>query len=87
MKVYVGNLSADTTQPQLTDLVTPFGHPDSVTIATDKHSGASRGFAFVEFANDDAARAAIAGLDGKEVNGKALRVNESHPKPAQHRLP
>ena len=82
MKLYVGNLSKDTTDQQLAELVGPFGKPTSVKIATDKGSGASRGFAFVEFTSDEEARAAIAGLDGKEVGGRTLKVNESHPKPA-----
>ncbi len=80
MKVYVGNMSRETTDAQLKDLVAPFGKPTSATVATDKSSGQSRGFGFVEFTSDEEAKAMIAGLDGKEVNGKVLRVNESQPK-------
>lgn len=87
MRVYVGNISKATTDVQLNELVGPFGTPSSVKIATDKGSGASRGFGFIEFANDDEARAAIAGLHGKEVNGQVLTVNEARPKRTGPRLP
>jgi cold-inducible RNA-binding protein len=83
VKLYVGNLSKQTTDAQLHDLAKAFGTPNDAHVAKDKASGDSRGFGFVEFANDDEARAAIAGLHGKEVGGKVLKVNESHPKTAQ----
>jgi cold-inducible RNA-binding protein len=77
MKLYVGNMSKEVTETQFGELMAPFGTAGTPSIAKDKASGASRGFGFIEFNNDDEARAAIAGLDGKEVNGKALKVNES----------
>ncbi len=80
MKLYVGNLSSETTDTQLKDLVAAFGTPTSAQVAKDKTTGQARGFGFVEFSNDEEARAAIAGLNGKEVNGKALKVNEARPK-------
>ena len=80
MKLYVGNISKQTTDAQLNALATPFGTPSNARIAKDKVSGESRGFGFVDFTNDDEARAAIAGLHGKEVDGNVLKVNESHPK-------
>jgi RNA recognition motif-containing protein len=80
MKVYLGNLSKEMNDAQLGELVAPFGKPTSASIATERSSGASRGFGFVEFASDDEAKALIAGLDGKEVNGHVLKVNESRPK-------
>lgn len=83
MKLYVGNLSKQTTDAQLHTLASSFGTPTNAHTAKDKVTGESRGFGFVEFANDDEARAAIAGLHGKEVDGKVLKVNESHPKTAQ----
>ncbi len=83
MKVYVGNLSKDMTEAQFKDLVTPFGAANSINLAKDRDTGASRGFGFVEYPNDDHARAAISALNGKEVNGRALRVNESQPKSRQ----
>jgi RNA recognition motif-containing protein len=80
MKVYVGNLSKQVTDSQLTDLATPYGTLVSANVAVERSSGASKGFGFVEFSNDNEARAAITGLDGREVNGQALKVNESKPK-------
>lgn len=80
MKVYVGNLASTIDETQFKDLVTPFGTPDTVNLIKDRITGASRGFGFVEFQDDAQAKAAIAGLNGKEVGGKALKVNESQPK-------
>ena len=82
MKVYVGNLSKQVTDAQLNDLATPFGTIVSANVATERSSGASKGFGFLEFSNEDEARAAITGLDGREVNGQALKVNESRPRNA-----
>ena len=81
MKIYVGNVSKDMTDAQLKDLFTPFGTPTSANIAKDRDSGTSRGFGFVEM-SDTEAKAAITGLHGKEVDGRALKVNESQPKGA-----
>jgi RNA recognition motif-containing protein len=80
MKLYVGNLSKQVTDAQLNDLATPFGTPSSANVATERSSGDSKGFGFVEFANDDEARAAIAGLDGRDVNGQNIKVNEAKPR-------
>jgi len=80
MKVYVGNLASEINDAQLKDLVTPFGTPETVNLIKDRVTGVSRGFGFVEFQNDDHAKAAIAGLNGKEVGGRVLKVNESQPK-------
>ncbi|MDP9194347.1 MAG: RNA-binding protein [Acidobacteriota bacterium] len=80
MKLYVGNLSKQITDAQLNDLAVPFGTLISATVATERSSGASKGFGFVEFTNADEARAAITGLDGREVNGQALKVNEAKPR-------
>ncbi|HVR42993.1 MAG TPA: RNA-binding protein [Thermoanaerobaculia bacterium] len=79
MKLYIGNLASDVTEAKLRELVTAFGNPESVHVVTDRDSGASRGFGFVEM-SDAEANAAIAGLNGKEVSGKALVVNEARPK-------
>ncbi len=68
------------TDTQLNDLMTPFGTPASANVVKDRATGVPRGFGFVEFTSDAEARAAITGLDGKEVNGRVLKVNESHPK-------
>ncbi|HEX9406455.1 MAG TPA: RNA-binding protein [Thermoanaerobaculia bacterium] len=80
MKVYVGNLSKEMSEAQFTELVAPFGATNSVNLAKDRDTGASRGFGFVEYPNDEHARAAIQALNGKEVGGRVLRVNESQPK-------
>mgnify|MGYP006220302895 CR=1 FL=1 len=83
MKLYVGNLPYDTTDAQLRDLAAAYGTPSSAEVAKDRSTGQARGFGFVEFANDDEARAAVAGLNGKEVNGRALKVNEAKAKGAK----
>ena len=80
MKVYVGNLASDINDAQFKDLVAPFGTPETVNLIKDRVTGASRGFGFVEFQNDEHAKAAIAGLNGKEIGGRVLKVNESQPK-------
>ena len=78
MKLYVGNLSKQITDAQLNDLAVPFGTLISATVATERSSGASKGFGFVEFTNADEARAAITGLDGRDVNGQALKIGRAH---------
>ena len=80
MKVYVGNLSKQVTDAQLSELATPYGKLVSANVATERNSGASKGFGFLEFASDAEAQAAIAGLNGRDVNGQALKVNESQPR-------
>ncbi len=77
MKLYVGNLSTSTTGARLDELMHAFGSPGPATVIKDKITGQSRGFAFVEFENDNEARAAIAGLNGKNVDGNVLTVNEA----------
>ncbi len=87
MKLYVGNLSKQITDAQLNDLAMPYGSLISANVATERSSGQSKGFGFVEFTNADEARAAITGLDGRDVNGQALKVNEAKPRkdaPAQN---
>ena len=79
--LFVGNLSFQTTESELTSLFEPFGELTRVQLMTDRDTGRSRGFAFVEMANDEDAGKAIAALNGKEVNGRALNVNEARPKP------
>jgi RNA recognition motif-containing protein len=82
MKVYVGNLSPESTEQQLRDLAAPFGRIDSVALVMDKATGKAKGFGFVEFGTDSEGAAAISGLNGKEVGGKALTVNEARSKTA-----
>lgn len=80
MKLYVGNLPSEFNDAQLRELVVPFGPPDSATVVKDRDNGRSRGFGFVELSNDDHARAAIAGLHGKNVADRLLVVNEARSK-------
>lgn len=80
MKLYVGNLSKQINDAQLNDLAVPFGTLVSAAVATERSSGESKGFGFVEYSNAEEGNAAIAGLDGKEVNGQALKVNEARPR-------
>ena len=80
MKLHVGNLSKQVTDAQLNDLSVPYGKVVSANVATERSSGDSKGFGFVEFSTDDEARAAITGLDGRDVNGQALKVSEAKPR-------
>jgi len=87
MKLYVGNLSKQVTDAQLNDLATPYGKPVSANVATERSSGESKGFGFIEFTNADEGRAAMTGLDGRDVNGQALKVSEAKPRnPATNRF-
>ncbi len=79
MKLYVGNLSYDATENQLRDLFGQYGQVNSVAVIKDRDTGRSKGFGFVEYGSDDEGRAAISALDGKEVGGRALKVNEARP--------
>jgi RNA recognition motif-containing protein len=79
-KLYVGNFSFSMTENDLRELFTPFGAVESVSLVTDRDTGRSRGFGFVEMTNDTEAAAAIAGLNGKDSGGRPLTVNEARPK-------
>jgi RNA recognition motif-containing protein len=78
--IYIGNLSYDTTQERLQALFEAHGEVTSVNVITDRYTGRPRGFAFVEMATEEAASAAIAALNGQEVDGRALNVNEAKPR-------
>lgn len=80
MKLYVGNLSYNTGEDELRELFAPYGQPDSVKVITDRDTGRSKGFGFVEFSNDQEAKAAMSALNGKEVGGRSLTVNEARPR-------
>jgi cold-inducible RNA-binding protein len=82
INIFVGNLSYQTSQDDLTAAFAQFGQVDRVNIVTDRDSGQPRGFAFVEMANRDEGENAINSLNGAEMNGRALNVNEARPKPA-----
>ena len=78
--VFVGNLNFQTTEADLTTLFQPFGQVGRIHIITDRETGRARGFAFVEMPNDAEAAKAVAALDGKEMGGRNLKVNEARPK-------
>ena len=80
MNIYVGNLSWNLKDQDLANLFTPFGEVASAKIVNDKFTQRSKGFGFVEMPNDEQAQAAIAQLNGSEVDGRNLVVNESRPK-------
>jgi len=79
--LFVGNMSFQTTEADLRALFEPFGAIARIHVVNDRETGQPRGFAFVEMANDDDAAKAMSGLNGKEVSGRALRVNEATAKP------
>lgn len=80
MKLYVGNLSFSTTDSELKDAFSAFGTVDSVSVINDRETGRSKGFGFVEMNNDEEAKAAIEGMNGKELGSRTLRVSEARPK-------
>ena len=79
-KLYVGNLPYQTGEAEIRGLFEPFGSLDSVHVVIDKATGQARGFAFVEMSTDSEAQAATTGLNGQQVGGRALTVNEARPK-------
>ncbi len=80
MKIYVGNMSYDTTEEDLRLACEAFGKVESATIIKDKFSGESKGFGFLEMASKAEGQAAIDGLNGKELKGRILNVNEARPR-------
>lgn len=80
MKLYVGNLTYSASNSTLETLFAEFGEVRSAQIVTDRDTGRSKGFGFVEMGDDQSAKAAIAALDGKDVDGRALTVNEARPR-------
>ena len=81
MNIYVGNLARDLSEAELQQTFEAFGKVESVAIIKDKFSGESRGFGFVEMPTAEEAQAAITGLNGKDLKGRALTVNEARPRP------
>ena len=80
MNIYVGNLSYQVSEEDLRVAFEPFGQVESVNIIKDKYSGQSKGFGFVEMPSEEEARSAINELNGKELNGRTLNVNEARPR-------
>jgi len=87
MNIYVGNLSYSTTDNELEELFGAFGAVTSAKVITDKYSGRSKGFGFVEMEDKDAGESAIKDLDGKDVGGRNLKVNEARPREERPRRP
>lgn len=81
MKIYVGNLAFETSASEINALFTRHGEVHEVTLITDRETGRSRGFGFVEMRNEQAARAAIGALEGAELGGRHITVNEARPRP------
>ncbi len=79
-KLYVGSLSFNINNDQLKELFDPFGNVVSASVITDRDTGRSKGFGFVEMETDEEAQAAITGLSGKEVDGRTIIVNVARPK-------
>jgi cold-inducible RNA-binding protein len=79
--IFVGNLSFQTTQDELNTAFASYGSVERVNIVTHRDSGQPRGFAFVEMTDRDAAETAISKLNGTDLNGRAMTVNEARPKP------
>ena len=80
MNIYVGNLSYSMSEDELRDAFGAFGEVSSVKILMDRETGRSRGFGFVEMPNQSEGEAAISNLNGKELGGRALRINEARPR-------
>lgn len=80
-RIYVGNLPYSATNEQLSQLFAAYGDVVEATVVMDRDTGQTKGFGFVEMGNETGAQAAIAGLNGTEMDGRALRVNEAQPRP------
>ncbi len=80
--IYVGNMSFEATESGLRSIFEPFGEITSVRLITDRDTGRPRGFGFVEMSNDEEAAKAITALNGTQMDGRALNVNEAKPKAA-----
>lgn len=80
MKLYVGNLSFNTSTQDLENIFAAIGTVDSTNIIEDRETGRSRGFAFVEMSSKEEGQNAISQLDGKEIDGRSLKVNEAKPR-------
>jgi RNA recognition motif-containing protein len=85
--LYVGNLSYDTTEDTLRTQFAEFGEIESVNLITDRYTGRSRGFAFVEMATEEAAQAAKSAMNGKMVDERELKVDNAKPRPERDRGP
>ena len=80
MNLYVGNLAYDVTQDDLRDAFGEFGEVSSANVITDRETGKSKGFGFIDMPNDSEGEAAIQGLNEKEIKGRAIKVNQARPR-------
>ena len=80
-KLYVGNLSYNTTEEDVRELFTPYGQITSLNLISDRDSGRPKGFGFVEMSTEEEARAAISALNAREVDGRQIKVNEANDRP------
>jgi RNA recognition motif-containing protein len=80
MNIYVGNLDFKVTEQDLNEVFSEFGQVDSARLITDKYSGRSKGFGFVEMSDDGEANEAIEALNGKDLKGRSMTVNEARPR-------
>lgn len=87
MNIFIGNLSYHAQDEELADLFAQYGDVDSARIIKDRETGRSKGFAFVVMPNDDDAKSAIESLDGHELNGRPIRVNQAIEKERRERRP
>ena len=85
MNIYVGNLAGDVTETELHQLFEAFGQVESANVVKDRFSGESRGFGFVDMPSRKDALSAISGLNGKDVKGQAIKVDEARPRKQEHR--
>ena len=85
MNIYVGNLSYDSSEEQIRELFAPFGQVERATIVMDRATGRSRGFGFVEMPDDSEAQQAIDELNGKDLGGRTLTVNQARPRESRPR--
>ncbi len=85
MNIFVGNISYTTTDDSLRDAFEAFGEVASARVISDRETQRSRGFAFVEMPNDNEAKAAIQALDGRQLDGRAVKVNEARPREQKSR--
>lgn len=81
MNIYVGNLSYQTNESELRSAFEAHGEVTSAAVISDRDTGRSKGFGFVEMSNDEEARSAIAAMDGSELDGRQIKVNEARPRP------
>jgi len=79
MKVYIGNMSYETTEDTVRSAFETYGEINSINLISDRDTGRPKGFGFVEMSNDEEAKAAIAGLNGTEIDGRTVNVNEARP--------